>query len=161
MTGSAPEAAVGPSRPTPSLAATRARRLLAGGLAGAHVAAVTCVGIFMIRDGLAGLASAALAAAMVLFFYILGQWVQVQVADAPARTVFRASVASYILRVAALGGLLFVYVNNATADSRLLAAPVIITAVATVVGWIAGEVVVFSRLRIPHFDEPSDEEGQT
>ncbi|WP_432557914.1 hypothetical protein [Granulicoccus sp. GXG6511] len=154
MTGSADEVAVRPSQSGPSIAVVRARRLLAGGLAGAHVAALTCVGIFLVRDGLPGLASAGLAAAMVVLFYTVGQWVQIQVADAPARTVFRASVASYIARVAALGGLLFLYLGNASGESRLLAAPLVITAVATVVGWIAGEVIVFSKLRIPNFDEP-------
>ncbi|HHV21901.1 MAG TPA: hypothetical protein GXZ30_10270 [Propionibacterium sp.] len=156
MTGSAEEAGLRPARPGPSIAAGRARRLLAGGLMGAHVAALTCVGIFMIRDGLPGLASAGLAAAMVVLFYTVGQWVQVLVADAPAQTVFRASVLSYIARVTALGGLLFVYLGSATGGEGLLALPLIVTAVATVVGWITGEVIVFSKLRIPNFDEPMD-----
>lgn len=156
MTGSAPEAAVERSRPGPSLAAIRVRRLLAGGLGGAHVSALTCVGIFLVTDGLPGLISAALAAALVILFYTVGQWVQIRVADAPARTIFRASVLSYIVRVTALGGLLFIYLANSGGSIQLLAMPLIVTAIATVVGWLTGEILVFSRLRIPNFDEPTD-----
>lgn len=98
--------------------------------------------------------SAGLAAALVVLFYTLGQWVQIRVADAPARTVFRASVLSYVARVTALGGVLFVYLANAGSGVRLLALPLVVTAIATVVGWLTGEILVFSRLRIPNFDEP-------
>lgn len=154
MTGSAPEADVGPSRPGPSLAATRARRLLAGGLMGAHAAALIGVGIFLVLDGLAGLLSAALGAAMVVLFYTIGQAVQVWVADAAATTIFRASVASYVVRVAALGALLAVYLRLVTESSRLLGPPLAVTAIATVIGWLTGEILVYSRLRIPNFDEP-------
>ncbi|MDO5501406.1 MAG: hypothetical protein Q4F67_17190, partial [Propionibacteriaceae bacterium] len=96
------------------------------------MAALTCVGIFLLRDGALGLASAGLAAAMVVLFYTVGQWVQVQVADAPAQTVFRASVGSYIARVAALGGVLFVYLSYADAGTRLLAAPLVIAPMAVI-----------------------------
>lgn len=166
MTSPAPGAASGdspaPSRPGPSLASVRARRLLAGGLAGAHLTASLCLAVFGFRDGLAGLATAALSAALVVLFYTVGQWVQVRVADAPARTIFLTSVASYVARVSVLGVLLVAYLRLADGTSQLLAVPMVITAVATVVGWLTGEVIVFSRLRILNFDEPIqvDERGQ-
>lgn len=154
MTGSASEAAARPTGPGPSLAATRARHLLAGGLMGAHVAALTAVGIFLVRDGLAGVVSSALGAAMVVLFYTIGQAVQVRVADAPATTIFRASLASYIVRVAALGALLAIYLRFAGDTSPLLGLPLAVSAIATVIGWLTGEILVYSRLRIPNFDEP-------
>lgn len=120
---------------------------------GAHVAALTGVGVFLVRDGLAGLASSGLAAAMVVLFYTVGQAVQVRVADAPAATVFRASVASYVVRVTALGALLAFYLRFADDTTRLLGLPLAVTAIATVIGWLTGEILVFSRLRIPNFDE--------
>lgn len=158
MTGSAP-GALGPAeqeRSGPSPSAIRARRLLAGGLAGSHAVALACVGVFLVRDGLPGLASAGLAAAMVVLFYTIGQAVQVRVADSPATAVFRASVGSYIIRVTALAGLLAVYLRFADDSSRLLPVPLAVTAIATVIGWLAGEILVFSRLRIPNFDEPAE-----
>lgn len=158
MTDSAPEAfgSVEQERSGPSLSAIRARRLLAGGLLGAHMVALVCVGVFMVRDGLPGLASSGLAAAMVVLFYTIGQAVQVRMADAPATAVFRASVGSYIIRVTALAGLLALYLRFADGTSRLLAVPLAVTAIATVIGWLAGEIVVYSRLRIPNFDEPAE-----
>lgn len=97
-----------------------------------------------------------------MLFYTVGQWVQVRVADAPARTIFLTSVASYVARVSVLGVLLVAYLRLADGTSQLLAVPMVITAVATVVGWLTGEVIVFSRLRILNFDEPIqvDERGQ-
>lgn len=157
VTGSASGAATpaGSNRPGPSVVAVRARRLLAGGLAGAHAVALICVGVFAVRDGLPGLASAALGAALVVFFYTVGKTVQVRYADAAATTLFRASVMSYIIRVSLLGALLLAYLRFADDSSRLLPLPLAVTAVVTVVGWLAGEILVYSRLRIPNFDEPS------
>lgn len=140
----------------PSVASSRARALLVAGLVGAHVAALTCVGVFLVTDGLPGAASAALAAAMVVFFYTVGQLVQVRYADAPARDLMRISVASYIARVTALGGLLALYVTLGTDAERLRPVPVAVTAIATVVAWLGCEAYAFRRLRIPHFDEPEN-----
>ncbi|GAB3704117.1 hypothetical protein GCM10028815_13900 [Mariniluteicoccus flavus] len=124
------------------------------GLAGAHVAAITCVGVFLVSDGARGAASAALAAGMVIFFYTVGQLVQVRYADAPANELMRVAVASYIVRVTALGGLLALYFAFGSEQNRLLGVPVAATAIATVVAWLAAEAYAFRRLRIPNFDEP-------
>lgn len=162
MTGSAPEAAVGPNpasgapQSNPSVAARRASRLLTGGLIGAHGTAVACAGFFAVSDGITGLLSAAFGAALVIGFYTVGQAVQVRVADAPATRVFRASIVSYIARVTALGGVLALYLHLAGGAGPLHSAALAITAVATVVGWLTGEVLTFSRLRIPNFDAPGE-----
>lgn len=157
VTGSASGAVTptGSERRGPSLSARRARRLLAGGLVGGHAVALICVGVFAVRDGLPGLASAALAAALVVLFYTVGKTVQVRYADAAPTTLFRASIMSYVLRVSLLGALLVAYFRFADDSSRLLPLPLLVTSVATVVGWLAGEILVYSRLRIPNFDEPS------
>lgn len=151
----------GSQRPGPSIAAQRARRLLAGGLLGSHMVALICVGVFTVIHRAPGLASAALGAALVVLFYTMGQTVQVRYADAPARTVFRASVASYVVRVSALGALLVLYLNFSDGAARLLPIPLAATAIATVVGWLTGEIITFSKLRIPNFDEPGDNRADT
>jgi hypothetical protein len=150
--------------PGPSVTALRARRLLAGGLLGAHAIALICVAVFAVLDGLPGVASAALAAALVILFYTVAKAVQVRWADAPATTLFRVSVLSYIVRVSLLTALLAAYFRFADESTELLPVPLVVTAVGTVVGWLAGEIIMFSRLRIPNFDEPSDDadsEGNT
>lgn len=151
---SATPAEAGEPTPGPSVSALRARRLLAGGLLGAHVIALICVGIFLVRDGVPGLVSAALGAALVILFYTIGKTVQVRWADAPATTIFRVSMVSYFVRVGGLAALLAGYLRFADETTRLLGVPLAVTTVATVIGWLVGELIVFSRLRIPNFDDP-------
>lgn len=156
VTGSDLRVDPAPGGRRPSVASSRARTLLVAGLAGAHVAGLTCVGIFLVVDGPPGAASAALAGAMVVLFYTVGQLVQVRYADAPARDLMRISVASYIARVTALGGLLALYLVLGTDANRLRAVPVAVTAIATVVAWLGCEAYAFRQLRIPNFDEPAE-----
>ncbi|MDN5763221.1 MAG: hypothetical protein L0H41_13020, partial [Microlunatus sp.] len=54
---------------SPSIHVVRARQLLLGGLAGGVGAAVLALALYTVLDGTRGLASEALASAMVLFFY--------------------------------------------------------------------------------------------
>ena len=147
----------------PSVHVERARKLLVGGAVGGLAASLVCLVAFGLAWGVPGLLSAALAAAMVLFFYGVGQYVMVLFADAGARTLLAVSMASYTTRVVALGLVLLVYNNNADALSALRPMAVFVTTIAVVAGWLAVEVFVFSRLRIGAYDTeyvaPSQQDG--
>jgi len=146
----------------PSVHVVRARKLLLGGLAGGVVAAVVCLLVYTLLRGRPGLASAALGAGMVLFFYTAGQLVMVMFADAGARTLLAVSMASYTARVVLLGLLLLVYSNNQDRWTGLVPMAVFVTTIAVVAGWLLAEVLVFSRLRIGHYDTeyvPSSHSG--
>jgi hypothetical protein len=130
----------------------RARKLLFGGLAGGLVAAVFSLLAFGLAYGSPGLRAAALASGMVLFFYVAGQLVMVLFADAGARTLLAVSMASYTTRVVLLGLLLLIFNTHRAHWPSLAPMAVFLTTVAVVVGWLAVEVLVFSRLRIEHFD---------
>lgn len=138
----------------PSPNVRRARTLLLGSAIGGHAAALASVGLFLALRGPAAAAWAAVAAVVTLAFNIIGQGVQVVVADAPARTVFVAALASYLLRVTALGLLLQLVVSNADRFANLDPVAVVVTTIAVVVAWLATEFWVYSRLRIPVYDEP-------
>ncbi|GAA3554995.1 hypothetical protein GCM10022197_07700 [Microlunatus spumicola] len=129
----------------------RARKLLFGGLAGGVGAAVVAMIGFGIGMGVRGLASAALASVMVLFFYSVGQLVMVRFADAGARLLLSVALASYTGRVVVLGLLLLLY---ARFSDRFPVVPMVVflSTVAVVVGWLVVEVIVFSRLRISVYD---------
>jgi hypothetical protein len=148
----------------PSVHVVRARKLLLGGAVGGLAGALVCLVGFGLAWGSSGLLSAALAAAMVLFFYGVGQYVMVLFADAGARTLLAVSLASYTARVVALGLVLLVYNNNADAWSFLRPMAVFVTTIVVVAGWLAVEVFVFSRLRIGAYDTeyvpPSEQDGQ-
>jgi CHASE2 domain-containing sensor protein len=138
----------------PSVHVQRARSLLRGGLTGGVVAAVLCVIVCTLVYGRAGLAGAALASVMVLFFYVAGQLVMVQFADAGARTLLAVSMASYTSRIVVLGVVLLVYQQQRDQWPSLEPMAIFLTTIAVVAGWLLVEVLVFSRLRIGHYDEP-------
>lgn len=136
----------------PSIHMVRARKLLVGGLVGGLAAAVVSMVVFTLLDGTRGLASAALAAAMVLFFYGVGQLVMVAFADAGARTLLAVSMASYTGRVVVLGLVLLLYSRHKELFPDLWPMAIFVTTIAVVTGWIAVEIWVFSRLRIGVYD---------
>jgi hypothetical protein len=110
---------------------------------------------FGVGMGLPGLASAAVASVMVLFFYSVGQLVMVRFADAGARLLLSVALASYTGRVVVLGLLLLLY---ARFSDRFPVLPMVVflSTVAVVVGWLVVEVIVFSRLRISVYDSNDD-----
>lgn len=138
--------------PTRSVHVERARKLLFGGAVGGVAASVLCVLGFGIGYGGAGVLSAAVAAALVLLFYGVGQYIMVLFADAGARLLLSVALFSYTTRVMLLGLALLLYQRNADALTFLEPIPVFLTTVGVVVGWLAAEVWVFTRLRVGAFD---------
>lgn len=138
----------------PSIHVLRARKLLFAGLVGGGAATLVCLVIFAVVAGIPGLASAALGAAMVLFFYTVGQLVMVRFADAGARTLMAVSMASYTGRVVSLGLVLLIYAKHRADWPSLMPMAVFVTIIAVVAGWLAVEVYVFSKLRIDVYDTP-------
>jgi hypothetical protein len=136
----------------PSIHVIRARKLLLGGAIGGLTAAVACLIGFTIGYGATGLISAALAAAMVLFFYGVGQYVMVLFADAGARTLLMVSLCSYTARVVILGLVLVLYNAHHEAWPTLQPMAIFVTTIIVVAGWLIVEVFVFSRLRIGIYD---------
>jgi hypothetical protein len=136
----------------PSVHVIRARKLLIGGAVGGVTAATLCLIGFTIGYGTSGLISAALAAAMVLFFYGVGQYVMVLFADAGARTLLAVSMCSYTARVVILGLVLVLYNTHHEAWPTLTPMVIFLTTIIVVAGWLVVEVFVFSRLRIGAYD---------
>jgi hypothetical protein len=150
------------SRPDgPSIHVVRARKLLVGGAIGGLAASLVCLIGFTIGYGASGLISAALASAMVLFFYGVGQYVMVVFADAGARTLLTVSLCSYTARVFVLGLILVLYNRNQEAWPTLVPMAIFLTTIAVVAGWLAVEVFVFSRLRIGAYDTDYVSPGST
>jgi hypothetical protein len=145
----------------PSIHVIRARKLLLGGAIGGIAATVVCLIGFGFGYGASGLTSAALAAAMVLFFYGVGQYVMVLFADAGARTLLTVSMCSYTARVVILGLVLLLYNRYQQAWPTLTPMAIFITTIAVVAGWLAVEVFVFSRLRIGVYDSEYVSPGVT
>ena len=135
-----------------SIHVQRARKLLLGGAVGGLATTLLCLVGFGLGYGVPGLVSAALAAAMVLFFYGAGQYVMVLFADAGARTLLAVSMASYTTRVVLIGLVLVLYNRYYESWPTLVPMVIFVTTILVVVGWLAVEVVVFTRLRIGIYD---------
>ncbi|MCW2805644.1 MAG: hypothetical protein JWN06_3861 [Propionibacteriaceae bacterium] len=150
--GSGPTREAATEAAHPSVHVVRARKLLYGGLVGGVSAALVCLLGFGLAYGSQGVASAAFAAGLVLVFYAVGQFVMVLFADAGARTLMMVSLGSYTMRVVLLGLVLLAYNNNRADWPQFVPVAVFVTTIAVVVGWLAVEVFVFSRLRIGVYD---------
>ncbi|MCB0912834.1 MAG: hypothetical protein KDB60_14575, partial [Propionibacteriaceae bacterium] len=90
---------------------------------------------------------------LVIAFFTIGQAVQVLMADADPRRVLFASLVSYAVRIGALAALLGVALANRERLAGLEPTAVAVSTIVVVVGWLAGEIRTFMRLRIPVFDE--------
>ena len=137
----------------PSPNVLRARKLLRGGLVGGHLAWLVCIVGFWLASGPRAAASAALGGVLVIAFFTIGQAVQVLMADADPRRVLFASLVSYAVRIGALAALLGVALANRERLAGLEPTAVAVSTIVVVVGWLAGEIRTFMRLRIPVFDE--------
>jgi ATP synthase protein I len=138
---------------TPSPNRVRATRLFAGGLVGWHGGLALAAVVGLLLGGAVGLFSALIGAALAVFYYAIGQGVQMQYADASPQTIRTASIASYVVRVSLLGGLLYATIVwpgvIAAVDVRGLFAGIVLG----VVGWLTGLVIAFRKLRVPTFDQ--------
>ncbi|MVA76050.1 hypothetical protein GC722_08440 [Auraticoccus sp. F435] len=135
--------------------AGRARRLLVGGMLGAHALALPVVVGAAVLDGARGAVSALSGLALVVVFQVLGQATQIRFAGADPRVLMRASLVSYALRTAGLGLLLLGWVNlPAESVARINPTAVAVAAAAAVLGWMLNLVRTYSKLRIPVYDEP-------
>lgn len=132
----------------------RAQRLLVGGVAGGHAVLLLAVIVFWITGGPLTAFSAAIGGVLTIVFFTIGQAVQVMLAEASPKIVMVGALASFLVRAVALGLLLLLAMENA--DRLTWFAPIAfaISTIAVVVGWLGAEIWVFSRLRIPVFDEP-------
>jgi hypothetical protein len=129
----------------------RAWRLLLGGLLGLVAAAVPTLSLCWLAAGPSGLATGAGAVGVVLVFFALGQSLQLAVAEASPRVALFVALSSYLLRVVLLGSLLSAALNTPVPIGLHPGALLGATLAATL-GWITGEVIAFTRLRIPVFD---------
>ncbi len=130
----------------------RALRLLWGGFAGCHLVGLTAVGLAGVVGDAAAMVSAALGLALVILFFTIGQAVQVMLADRDPVQVLAGSLLSYAMRAGALGACLGAYEVNRPRLAVIDPTALFVGICAGVLGWLAGEIWTFSRMRIPVYD---------
>lgn len=143
-----------PDRERRSENVVRAQRLLQAGLVGGHVAALTAVGLFWALSGPDAAATSAIAAAATIAFYAIALGAQLMVADAAPNVVLFAWLVSYLARVTVLGLALAFVLTQANRFAWLDPIALVVTTIATVLGWLGFELYCYSKFRIPVFDPP-------
>jgi len=154
-----PESRTGVPRPALGPDAQRRAATAVGGAIGGHTGALVCTAAFFALKGPMSGVSCLLACAVTLAFYVIGQAVQVRMADADVTRVLTASLVSYGVRVSALGGLLAIALSQQERLALMDPTAVVAGTLTVVVAWLAAEIVAFSRLRFPVFDEPAPKRG--
>jgi ATP synthase protein I len=149
-----------PSAKSPKVAgqATRhpALAMLRGALVAALVVGVNAAAVSTVAAGLAGLWGALLGLLMVVVFSGAGL-LALHLSRRTTPTVQLAvAMASYTGRIAVFGGLLAVALSSDSLAKHVNLTVLGLCALVVVMGWMAGEIWAWSRLRVPIYDLDRD-----
>lgn len=142
------------SNDEPAGQATRhpALAMLRGALVAAVVVGVNAAAIATVAAGLEGLWGALLGLLMVMVFSGLGLFALHLSRRASPTAQLGIAMASYTGRIAIFGGLLAVALNSESLAANVNLTALGISAMVVVMGWMAGEIWAWSRLRVPIYD---------
>jgi ATP synthase protein I len=126
--------------------------MLRGAAVAAVVVGVNAAAIATVAAGLEGLWGALLGLLMVMVFSGLGLYALHLSRRASPTAQLGIAMASYTGRIAIFGGLLAVALNSESLAANVNLTALGISAMVVVMGWMAGEIWAWSRLRIPIYD---------
>jgi ATP synthase protein I len=126
--------------------------MLRGALVAALVVGVNAAAVSAVATGLAGLWGALLGLLMVVVFSGAGL-LALHLSRRTSPTMQLAvAMASYTGRIAIFGGLLALALSSESLARHVNLTVLGIVAVVVVMGWTAGEIWAWSRLRVPIYD---------
>lgn len=126
--------------------------MLRGALVAAVVVGVNAAAVATVAAGLKGLWGALLGLLMVIIFSGAGL-IALHLSRRTSPTMQLAvAMASYTGRIAIFGGLLAVALNSDSLAANVNLTALGISAMVVVMGWMAGEIWAWSRLRVPIYD---------
>jgi ATP synthase protein I len=140
--------------PKPAGQATRhpALAMLRGALIAALVVGLNAAAVSAVAAGLPGLWGALLGLAMVVVFSGAGLLALHLSRRTSPTTQLAVAMASYTGRIAVFGGLLALALNSDALAEHVNLTVLGVVAVIVVMGWLAGEIWSWSRLRVPIYD---------
>ncbi len=138
----------------PAGQATRhpALAMLRGAVVAAVVVGVNAAAIATVAAGLEGLWGALLGLLMVMIFSGAGLFALHLSRRSSPTAQLGIAMASYTGRIAIFGGLLAVALNSESLAANVNLTALGVSAMVVVMGWMAGEIWAWSRLRIPIYD---------
>jgi ATP synthase protein I len=126
--------------------------MLRGALVAAAVVGVNAAAVATVAAGLQGLWGALLGLLIVIIFSG-GGLLALHLSRRTSPTMQLAvAMASYTGRIAVFGGLLAVALNSDSLAANVNLTALGLTTLVVVMGWMAGEIWAWSRLRIPIYD---------
>ena len=126
--------------------------MLRGALVAALVVGVNAAAVSTVAAGVPGLLGALLGLLIVIVFSGAGLLALHLSRKTSPTTQLAVAMASYTGRIAIFGGLLAVALNSDSLDKHVNLTVLGVVAMVVVMGWMAGEIWAWSRLRVPIYD---------
>jgi hypothetical protein len=126
--------------------------MLRGALVAALVVGVNAAAVSTVAAGLAGLWGALLGLLMVVVFSGAGLFALHLSRRATPTMQLAVAMASYTGRIAVFGGLLALALSSESLARHVNLTVLGVCAMVVVMGWMAGEIWAWSRLRVPIYD---------
>jgi ATP synthase protein I len=126
--------------------------MLRGALVAAVVVGVNAVAVATVAAGIEGLWGALLGLLMVIVFSGAGLLVLHLSRRSSPTVQLAVAMASYTGRIAIFGGLLALALSSDSLAENVNLTALGVSAMVVVMGWMAGEIWAWSRLRIPIYD---------
>ncbi|MFB6725751.1 hypothetical protein ACFCV3_36605 [Kribbella sp. NPDC056345] len=126
--------------------------MLRGALVAALVVGLNAAAVSAVAAGLKGLWGALLGLLMVIVFSGLGLFALHLSRHTSPQMQLAMAMASYTGRIAIFGGLLALAINSESLAAHVNLTVLGIVALVVVLGWMAGEMWAWSRLRVPIYD---------
>lgn len=126
--------------------------MLRGALVAALVVGVNAIAVSAVWAGLAGFWGALLGMLTVIVFSGVGLFALHLSRKASPTAQLGVAMASYTGRIAIFGGLLALALNSDALAAHVNLTVLGVVAMAVVMGWMAGEIWAWSRLRVPIYD---------
>lgn len=146
------------SASTAAVTRQHARRLTGAGLIASTVAGAVTLVVFAVTGGPGALLASAIALALTVGFYALGQLLVMRFATGDPRMLMAVALTSFAVRSGLLLAALGTWSTRTDVawGDRLA---VVTTVSVAVVAWLVGEFWAFKGLRIPAFDPVDDTTG--
>lgn len=134
--------------------------MLRGALVGGHLCLVAALAAGWATRGATGAANAAIGGALVMVFFATGQAVQMLAAEMADSSGMALLMASYLLRVLALAGVLWAAMAHQDRLEQVFDRTTFFAgAMACLAGWIGGILVAHSRQHVHVYDRDAESDG--
>ena len=133
-------------------ATRRARQMMVGGLVAGNAVGLAIIGLALAISGADGALTAALGFAAVVFFYSIGQALEVIASELDPMQGMGLVLTSYAVRIVGIAAGLWGILGHPAVAPHVVDVWLLLSVVGTVLAWVTGVVVVAARQHVPVYD---------